>query len=86
MTGADLDWVDFNGRSAVMHACQRNRLSSLHQLINAKANIRLVNQTVEQLGENACMIAATRGYSACARVLLENNAQIDVNYTTSQGI
>ncbi len=80
VAGADVNYVDNNGDTALTSAALRSHIAIVTVLLDAGAN---VNQA-DRLGNTALILAASRGYTNIVRLLLDHNA--NVNRVNTYGV
>lgn len=73
--GADPDIVDKEGWSAIHYAAQRNDVQTIRLLLNAGANVHIMNEN----GNNPlfCAVFSFSGNGDCITCLLEHGANPD---------
>ena len=77
--GANVDWTNSNGESALHYAAHNGHDKVVDSLIKAKADVNLIDKN----RKSALMIATENGHDKVVDSLL--NAVVDVNYTNPWG-
>lgn len=77
-TGADLEARDGNGHTPLMTAARRNAFDMLALLLERGASIEAQSTGTADRGQNAVLLATTRGHLASLTSLLDAGAKPDV--------
>jgi len=80
--GKSIDANEYGGWTAAMRACEYDNYDALQMIITYKPNL---DAQQDSTGMTALMVCVLHGRLRCARLLMENGAQVDTTNHTYEG-